>query len=246
MNDLLLLSGNDIPFPEARVTIHQPTLKEIAYIGEESFFIGFEMFKFTKNILSEEDKLLSKDKSNFDIIIAILGERKAVMQKNSICAKMLLALLFPEYNISLTEDAIVLIKDDETFLINSSNFDIFQEILLNMFSYDKKEESKSTIKPSGEMASKIAEKLRKRQEKLGQLKNAGDGSQKVDILSRYASIISIALAIDLNAVLKYTVYQIYDTIRRYHLKESFNIYMQAKMAGASELKEPEEWMKDIH
>ena len=39
LNDLLLLSGNDIPFIEAQVNIHQPSIKEIAYIGEESFFI---------------------------------------------------------------------------------------------------------------------------------------------------------------------------------------------------------------
>jgi len=34
MDELLLLSGNDLPFPEARLTVHQPRLKEIAYITE--------------------------------------------------------------------------------------------------------------------------------------------------------------------------------------------------------------------
>jgi len=34
MDELLLLSGNDISFPEAQLTIHQPRLKEIAYITE--------------------------------------------------------------------------------------------------------------------------------------------------------------------------------------------------------------------
>ena len=38
LNDLLLLSGNDIPFEQAQISIHQPTIKEIAYIGEENFF----------------------------------------------------------------------------------------------------------------------------------------------------------------------------------------------------------------
>ena len=37
-NDLLLLSGNDIPFYGAQVSTHQPTIKEIAYIGEEAFY----------------------------------------------------------------------------------------------------------------------------------------------------------------------------------------------------------------
>ena len=52
LSDLLLLSGNDIPFPEAQVTIHQPTLKEIAYIGEEAFFLGCGFLDFSKNVLN--------------------------------------------------------------------------------------------------------------------------------------------------------------------------------------------------
>jgi hypothetical protein len=39
-NELLYLSGNDIPFEKARLIIHQPTVKEIAYIGEKNFFTG--------------------------------------------------------------------------------------------------------------------------------------------------------------------------------------------------------------
>jgi len=48
INDLLLLSGNDIPFVEAQISIHQPTLKEISFIGEDIFFIGCEFLNFSK------------------------------------------------------------------------------------------------------------------------------------------------------------------------------------------------------
>lgn len=94
-NELLLLSGNDIPFIEAQVTIHQPTIKEIAYIGEEAFFTGCELINFSKNILPEQDKMNLEDKTNFDILIAILRERNAVMQRNRNCVEMVLALIFP-------------------------------------------------------------------------------------------------------------------------------------------------------
>ena len=50
MDELLLLSGNDIPFPEARITIHQPKLREIAFIGEEAFFTGCELLNFSKDM----------------------------------------------------------------------------------------------------------------------------------------------------------------------------------------------------
>ena len=33
---------------------------------------------------------------------------------------------------------------------------------------------------------------------------------------------------------------------RYQLKEGYDIYIKAKMAGAQDLKEPEDWMKEIH
>ena len=33
LDELLLLSGNDIPFYKANISIHQPRLKEIGYIG---------------------------------------------------------------------------------------------------------------------------------------------------------------------------------------------------------------------
>ena len=57
LTDLLLLSGNDLPFAKAQMTIHQPRIREIAFIGEDYFFTGCEMLKFSKNILSEEDKV---------------------------------------------------------------------------------------------------------------------------------------------------------------------------------------------
>ena len=42
IDGLLLLSGNDIPFYGAGLSIHQPTKKGIAYLGEENFFTGYE------------------------------------------------------------------------------------------------------------------------------------------------------------------------------------------------------------
>ena len=57
INELLLLSGNDIPFVEGTVTIHPPTMSEIAYIGEDVLFTGCELLKFSKDILTSEDKL---------------------------------------------------------------------------------------------------------------------------------------------------------------------------------------------
>ena len=209
-NELLLLSGNDIPFIEAQVTIHQPTIKEIAYIGEEAFFTGCELINFSKNILPEQDKVNLEDKTNFDILIAILRERNAVMQRNRNCVEMVLALIFPWYTIDITSDAIVLEKEEERHLINNDNFETFKIIFNMMFSFSK-DESRD-YNPSGEVAKRIAEKLKQRHQKLAELK---EGKQKIDILSRYVSILAVGEHKDMNSLLNISVYQLFDEFERF-------------------------------
>jgi hypothetical protein len=51
---------------------------------------------------------------------------------------------------------------------------------------------------------------------------------------------------DMNKLLQYTVYQLFDEFRRFKMKEEYDIYVQAKMAGAKDLDEIENWMSDIH
>lgn len=242
MDDLLFLSGNDIPFAEAQITIHQPTIKEIAYIGEEAFFTGCEFINFSKNILSEEDKVNLENKTNFDILIAILKERNAVMQRNRNCVEMVLALIFPFYTIDISKDAIVLTgKEEERHFINNDNFESFKILFNQMFSFDKKENR--DYNPSGDLAKQIAEKLRKRHQQLAEL---NQGKKKIDILSRYVSILAVGEHKDMNSLLNLSVYQLFDEFERFKLKMSYDIYFQAKMAGAKDLKEVEDWMKDIH
>ena len=242
VNDLLLLSGNDIPFVSAQITIHQPTIKEIAYIGEEAFFTGCQLLNFSKNILSEEDKVNLESQTNFDILIAILREQNAVMQKNRNCVNMVLALIFPEYEISFEKDCIKISKENEEHKIDNSNYEEFKSVISSVFSFGNSKDSKPDFNPSGDLAKKIAEKLNKRHQKLAEVKPA----QKVDILSRYVSILSVGEQKDMNALLNYTTYQLFDEFKRYELKMGHDIYVQAKMAGAKDLKEVEDWMQDIH
>ena len=97
LNDLLLLSGNDIPFPEAQLIIHQPTIKDIGYIGEEAFFAGCEFLRFSKDKLSQEDRSRLENITNFEIIMSIIREKNPVVQRNKTCMLMVLSLLFPTY-----------------------------------------------------------------------------------------------------------------------------------------------------
>lgn len=240
-NELLLLSGNDIPYAAAGVVIHQPSLKEIAYLGEEVFFTGCEFLNFSKDMLTEEDKSHLESYSNFDILMSIMKEKNATVQKNKLCIEMVLSLIFPTYQIEIKSEYISLVgQDGVEHQINNDNFEDFKDILVSMFRLTKRD--KSEYQPMGEMAKKIADKLKKRHQKLAESK----GKQKIAILSRYISILATGQKKDINVLFQYTVYQLFDEFSRFQLKTSYDIYVQARMAGAKDMKDPEDWMKDLY
>ena len=240
-NELLLLSGNDIPFPEAQITIHQPTLHEVAYVGEECFYTGCEFLRFSKDRLGDEDKIQLESYTNFDVLMSIMKEQNATILQNKTCVLMVLSLIFPQYNIDI-KDNIVLSKDNETYQINNQNYDKFLDILNSMFCLSASSENAS-YNPSGDMAKRIADKLKKRHQKLNE---QSEKPNKVAIISRYVSILAVGQQKDINSFMNYTVYQLFDEFKRYELKLNWDIYLQAKMAGAQDLKEVDDWMKDIY
>ena len=134
-------------------------------------------------------------------------------------------------------------RSDKFWYINSNTkrAKCGNAIIGKAFSYGTKE-NKPDFNPSGEMAKKIAEKLQKRHNKLAEQKP----DKKVDILSRYISILTVGERKDMNNLFNYTIYQLFDEFKRFELKTGHDIYVQAKMAGAQDLKEVEDWMKDIH
>lgn len=160
-NDLLLLSGMDIPFSQAQIVIHQPKIKEIALIGEEAFFLGCEMLNFSKDLLSFEDQENLKDKTNFDVFMMIINSNDLKIKKNKIYVNMILSLIFPNYKIKFNRDSIEFVKEgDEPKKINNSNFESFKDIISDMFCLKKNEENKE-YNPAGNIAAKIAAKLKK-------------------------------------------------------------------------------------
>ena len=110
-----------------------------------------------------------------------------------------------------------------------------------MFCLNKGETSE--LNPKGDLAKKIAAKLQERQRKL--IKNS-KSKEKISILGRYVSILAVGEQKDMNSLLNYTVYQLFDEYERYELKVQSDAHMSALLAGAKDLKEVENWTKDIH
>lgn len=229
INELLLLSGNDIPLVELNILFHPPTIKEIAFIGEDTFFTGCEILRFSKENLEEEDKNRLENISNFNIIMSIIREKNNKMQYNKQCVLQVLSLLFPAYEISLDFDKseIVLKQDDIMLSLNEKNYNIFLEALNEILVLGGGEKE---YNPAGGLASKIAEKLKKSRNKIMAKESKND--QKVAILSRYISILAVGENKDMNALLNYSLYQLFDEFQRFQLKLAFDAHQSALLAGA--------------
>lgn len=247
MNDLQLLAGTDIPFIEAQLIIHQPTIKEISYLGEDKFFIGCEFLKFSKDLLNQEDKNRLVDYSDFDIFMSIVENKnnESSVKENVDNALMVLTLLFPTYQIEFKDNMIYFLKENEPIhTIDNSNFSIFKNILSNMFNIYDDVENSTNYNPSGALAQKIAEKLKKRHREVAE-KNGNNG-KNLSLFARYVSILAVGEHKDINMLMNYTVYQLMDEFKRFGLKSEYDFNLKARLAGVKDLKDPEDWMQDIH
>lgn len=243
MNNLSLLTGADIPFPEGRLVIHQPTIKEIGFIGENTFFLGCGFLSFSKDILNDVDKSRLEEIDDFNILMSIMIGKNidANLKENVDSAQQVLLLLFPNNDITFEAEQI---KIGEGF-INKNNFVKFKQILKEMFQLSFKNDGvQKEYKPADDAAAAIAEKLKKRHEKLAQLN--GTDSHNIQIFGRYMSIISTYQGISYLDLAQYTVFQLYDIFSRIQLKMAYDMAIQAKMAGAKDVKNPEDWMKDLY
>ena len=241
LSKTLLLSGNDIPFPQARVTLHTPTIKEIAYIGEDCFLIGCNFLNFHRELLSDEDKTNLENRSDFDIFMSVMNSREKAMHKTD--AIMVLALLFPQYKIKIEQNEILLQLENFSSSINEQNYDDFRSIICQMFCLEGGAES-GGYDPADALAARIAEKIKKGKEKKGKAKL--DGETDIAIYSTYISILSVGLKKDMNELFNYSVYQLKEEFMRFQLKEEFDLYVRAKLAGAQDLEEVDNWMENIH
>lgn len=242
-NILLLLSNNDIPFPQARINIHQPTLREISFIGEESFHIGCQFLNFSIDKLSHEDKSNLVNKTDFEVFMSVMNSKEKAKYK--VDALLVLTLLFPDFHIKFDIDKIILEQEGVlTSSINQLNFDAFKDILASMFCLNDAEQKEGSYNPADQYAAKIAEKLKKRQAKLA--KEKGIDTQKIAIFSRYVSILAVGEHKDINELMNYNIYQLKTEFKRFQKKQEFDFYIQAKMAGAKDLEDVDNWMDEIH
>lgn len=240
VNQLLLMTGRDVPFSEARAVIHQPRLQEISLIGEETFHLGSHFLLFDKNKFMPPDKVDLENQSNFDIFMSVINSKAQIKHKND--ALMVLTLLFPDAKIKLDKKNIFIELDDFCTSINNKNFSSFQSILSQIFCV--KRDVESEFNPADEMAKRIADKIKAKKQKMLETKGKSIENNNIDIYSEQISVLSIGLPADFNTLSNYTVYQLRNAQERYRLKQQFDIYVDIKLAGAEGVEEVPNWMDE--
>lgn len=240
IDKLLLETGGDIPFPPAGVTIHTPTLREIGMIGEPNFHIGCHFLTFDKNNLLDKDKIGLENKSNFEIFMSGMNSKEKAIHKTD--AMMVLALLFPQYKIKIEKDKILLQSKNYSSSINEQNYNEFRMALDQIFCLQLAEDE-GDFNPADALAARIAEKIKKGKQKRNKKKEV-DGKSELSVYNKFISILAVGLNKDKNLLSNYTVYQIRDEFKTYTRKVNYDVFVQAKLAGAQDLEEVKNWMDD--
>lgn len=249
MNYLALNTGIDYLFLEGNTIIHQPTIKEIAFIGEQSFWLGCNILNFKKDkFLSQQDKNTSKQLDDFEILMSIINSPNIQIQKESDSVKMVLSLLFPTSELIFLEDRILLKGDStESGYLDANNYDQFKQILIKMFCLNSNKNGQEEFNPKGDMARNIANKILEGRRIAAAAKGKQYKEEDLCILERYMSILAAINKKDKNDLSNYTVFQLFDEYERCSLLKEYEQNISIRLAGGGkDLKEPPNWMDNIH
>lgn len=240
----LLDTRAPIPFPEAQITIYQPSIKEIEMSGaESSFLMGANAL--SKNYSNIEDKINPSQASNFDILMTIIQEKTDKGKQISDAIKQVLYLLFPEYHIMFTNSIILQENNGNKaiHILDNSNFEKFGQIIYDVFCLAEfTNAADNEYNPVGERARAIAEKLQKRKALLAEIeKERNRYSEMESIFCRYIDILAVGEGKDKNTLSNYSVFQLIEEFKRFNLKQAFEYTIQAKLAGATGIKDAKDW-----
>ena len=234
MNDIILplMTGIDIPIPECCLILHQPTIKEISYIGEKAYFTGAQCLCLTSSMYEDGG-------TNFSVFMKLMREEKAKDKRRDV--ESVLTLLFPNYNIIFTPRSILFNQNEESFIIDEGNLEDLQKILEQVFCLNKN--GQQSFNPGNKAAKAIADKLMRARQRVAEEKHEGIGS----LLAQYSSILTIGLeSMSLQNVIELTVFQLYDLVERFQLYMAWDIDARSRLAGGKPDSKPEDWMKVIH
>lgn len=236
---LALTCGTDYPVPECQLIVHQPRINEIALIGESDFFSGIQCLCLNKTMFVKDESLL-ENTNNFQIFMTIIQEKETADKK--VAVQQVCTLLFPKHKVLFTPRAMILNGDNDSIIIDETNFEFLQQALTNICCLKTGPMDQQSFNPANTKAREIAEKLMRGRQRVA----AQKGESNISIFSQYLSILTIGLGISLQEMTNLTMFQLYDLVERYMLYINWDMDVRCRLAGGKPESQAENWMKNIH
>ena len=237
---LALMAGTPIPIPECQIVIHQPTIKEIAMIGEQEFFIGVQCLCIHKTMCIEDESLLANT-TNFQVFMTVMTDKNTMDKREYV--NQVLTVLFPDYKVMFTPRSLLFNNEGANIIIDENNFEFLQSILERIFCLRSSDQA--SFNPGNDAAKKTADKLMRARERVAKQKAAENGSGST--FSQYVSTLTVGLgSMSLQDCLNLTMFQLYDLVERYMLYVNWDIDLRSRLAGGKPDSKPDNWMKIIH
>lgn len=235
-----LMCGTDLPIPECKLIAHQPTIKEISFIGESDFFVGAQTLCLHKTMFVQDKSVLDSI-SNFQIFMTIMAQDETKDKKKVV--QDVLRLVFPNSKVAFTPNSILFLSEGNTSTVDANNFEILQEVLRTIFCMRNGPMDQTAFNPANKLAQEIAEKIMRGRQRVA----AQNGSSNTSVFSQYMSILTIGLSsMSIQDLMNLTMFQLYDLMERYTLYTAWDLDVRQRLAGGKPDKTPDNWMKNLH
>lgn len=237
------MAGIDIPIPELQLTIHPPSIKDIAYMGEKEFFNAAQYICLNKEQLVQDETLL-QSYSNFQVLMKVLEQSKDKEKK--IQLQTLFLLLFPQYQTVILPSGFLLNgQNNKSIILDENNFDLFQSYVKEILCMSNIFQKENVIyNPANEAAKKIAEKIYAGRRKVAEIQN--NQNKGTSILSRYLSILEVAKIVSPKEGPELNLFQLFSLMERYMAYLEQDMDNKIRLAGGTVEKPAENWMRDLH
>lgn len=262
MDKLKRIAGVDVPIPELQIALHQPTLKEIALVGEENFFRVIQLFNSCdperfKEIMTDglegQELAMQKHKirTEYSNEWQIFCFQVSQSQLLEVSLKMFLMLLLPDIkNITFLQNPLIIQLtfngEKQAVLLNERNFGIFKDTITFLFDTSSEDDKKEELNPIGEQAERIAAKMREAAEKRRKMNDTGN-EEKEDssALGTMASILATSDGLSINEVLELTFPQLIIQMNRTTLLKSYQTQITMGAFGGLKSEDIVQWQKTL-
>lgn len=249
MSKLHYITGVNIPIPVLKQELHQPTIKEIALMGEEYCFSCVSVFKMSdgKQLSQKvkQEKGLNMEFSDFEAFMQlVLTEGNLNKQIESF-----FFLLFPTLSKIVWTESTFSMQFNNTkkaIVMTPSIFQEIKNVILIMFCLDGKSQSEE-FNPINDRAAKIAEKLKRHRERIAKQNQnmQEDVDDNDDFLSNMISCFSAVGQIPVTDILNYTYYQLIQQFRRSMMLKSATDQIRMSVMGGLKSEDVIDWQKPL-